>query len=49
MSARKGTLDEFAYNDEVMSRIKMYGALSSDLHTDMHECIGHASDKLIRE
>ena len=46
MSARKGTLDEFAYNDEVKSRIKMYGALSSDLHTDMHECIGHASGQI---
>lgn len=46
MSARKGTLDEFAYSDEVKSRIKMYGALSSDLHTDMHECIGHASGQI---
>jgi dipeptidyl-peptidase-3 len=46
MSARKGTLDEFGLNDEVKNRIKKYGALGSDLHTDMHECIGHASGQI---
>lgn len=45
-SAQKGTLDEFAYNDTVKERIKKYGNLSSDLHTDMHECIGHASGQI---
>lgn len=46
MSARKGTLDEFAANDSIKARIKKYGSLSSDLHTDMHECIGHASGQI---
>ncbi len=46
MTAKKGTLDEFGLNDEVKERIKKYGALSSDLHTDMHECIGHASGQI---
>jgi len=41
-----GILDEFAYGNEVKERIKKYGALSSDLHTDMHECIGHASGQI---
>jgi len=45
-SAKKGTLDEFGWNDEVKNRIKEYGALASDLHTDMHECIGHASGQI---
>ncbi|MBK7762642.1 MAG: dihydrofolate reductase [Bacteroidetes bacterium] len=45
-SAMKGTLDEFGLNNDVKNRIKMYGALSSDLHTDMHECIGHASGQI---
>ncbi len=45
-SAKKGTLDEFGLNAEVIARMKMYGALSSDLHTDMHECIGHASGQI---
>jgi len=46
MSNKKGTLDEFALNDTIKKRIKEYGALGSDLHTDMHECIGHASGQL---
>jgi dipeptidyl-peptidase-3 len=37
---------EFAVNDEVLQRMKKHGSLASDLHTDMHECIGHASGKL---
>ncbi len=45
-SAKKGTLDEFGLNDVVKNRIKQYGALASDLHTDMHECIGHASGQI---
>jgi dipeptidyl-peptidase-3 len=45
-SAKKGTLDEFGWNDEVKNRIKEHGALASDLHTDMHECIGHASGQI---
>ena len=43
----KGSLlDEFALNEEVAARIKKHGALASDLHTDMHEVIGHASGRI---
>jgi dipeptidyl-peptidase III len=45
-SAKKGTLDEFGYNDAVKNRIKEFGSLAGDLHTDMHECIGHASGQI---
>ena len=45
-SSSKGTLDEFGLNAEVINRMKKYGALASDLHTDMHECIGHASGQI---
>lgn len=45
-SAGSGMADEFAVNDEVKARIKKYGNLASDLHTDMHECIGHASGQI---
>ncbi len=45
-SALKGTIDEFGLNDAVKKRIKEYGALAGDLHTDMHECIGHASGQI---
>jgi dipeptidyl-peptidase-3 len=44
--SKGGSLDEFAYGDSVKARIRKYGALSSDLHTDMHECIGHASGQI---
>ncbi len=44
--AKGGVLDEFGLNDPVTNRIKKWGSLSSDLHTDMHECIGHASGQI---
>jgi len=46
VSAKGGMAAEFAVNDTVLQRMKKYGSLASDLHTDMHECIGHASGKL---
>jgi dipeptidyl-peptidase-3 len=45
-SAQKGTTDEFAYDQETILRMKKHGALAADLHTDMHECIGHASGQI---
>jgi dipeptidyl-peptidase-3 len=44
--AKGGTVSEFALNDTVAQRMKKWGALASDLHTDMHECIGHASGQI---
>lgn len=44
--AKSGMLDEFAVNDTVKARARQYGNLASDLHTDMHECIGHASGQI---
>lgn len=45
-SAGSGFLEEFALNKDIVDRLKKYGSLASDLHTDMHECIGHASGQL---
>jgi cbb3-type cytochrome c oxidase subunit III len=39
-------LKEFAYDDAVVERAKNHGALAGNLHTDMHEVIGHASGKI---
>ncbi len=39
-------IDEFGSSKEVIERVRKYGALSSDLHTDMHEVIGHASGQI---
>lgn len=44
--AKSGMLEEFAADEKVIERARKYGALSSDLHTDMHECIGHASGQI---
>jgi dipeptidyl-peptidase-3 len=41
-----GKLEEFAYSQEEIDRGKKHGALADDLHTDMHEVIGHASGVL---
>ncbi|MCC6251714.1 MAG: dihydrofolate reductase [Bacteroidia bacterium] len=46
VSAKSPTLKEFAYDNEVVERAKKYGALAGNLHTDMHEVIGHASGKI---
>ncbi|MGE5348809.1 MAG: dipeptidyl-peptidase 3 family protein, partial [Actinomycetota bacterium] len=41
-----GFLEEFAFDKAEIDRAVKYGSLSDALHTDMHECIGHASGKL---
>jgi dipeptidyl-peptidase-3 len=46
VGAKGGMTAEFAVNDTVRERLKNHAALASDLHTDMHECIGHASGKI---
>ena len=45
-SKTSGVLEEFAYSKEEIERAKKYGALTDDLHTDMHEVIGHASGQM---
>lgn len=44
--ASSGMVDEFAIDDTVKARMKKWGSLASDLLTDMHECIGHASGQI---
>ncbi|MCA9735902.1 dihydrofolate reductase [candidate division KSB1 bacterium] len=45
-SRGSGSLEEFAWSEEDIAIEKKWGALGDDLHTDMHEVIGHASGKL---
>lgn len=45
-SVHSGMIEEFAVNDTVLQRAKKWGNLASNLHTDMHECIGHASGQI---
>lgn len=41
--AKSPMIDEFASGQEVIDRARKEGALADNLHTDMHEVIGHAS------
>jgi len=45
-SQGNGFLEEFADDQAEVARIKKYGTVSDALHTDLHECVGHASGKL---
>ena len=45
----KGMLSEFAFSEQEIEMEKEYGALTGDLHTDLHECLGHGSGKLLPE
>ncbi len=40
------TLEEFAYTEEEILRSRTHSEQAGDLHTDMHEVIGHASGKI---
>lgn len=46
--AGKGTgfLEEFMLREEDRERIVKYGSLADNLHTDLHECLGHGSGQL---
>jgi dipeptidyl-peptidase-3 len=41
-----GFLEEFAADEAEVDRTKKYGSIADALHTDLHECVGHASGKL---
>ena len=34
-------------DDEIRALYEQYGAMCGDLHTDLHECVGHGSGKLM--
>jgi dipeptidyl-peptidase-3 len=40
-------LSEFAWDDAERERIKKYGFITDNLHTDLHECLGHGSGQLL--
>lgn len=42
----EGFLEEFAFSTEELERAKKYGAVSSKMHTALHEVVGHASGQL---
>lgn len=43
----KSTLNEFAYDEQEIALAKQYLTLTGDIHTDLHECLGHGSGQLL--
>lgn len=48
-SRGNGFMQEFAIDDETRALIDRYGDLCDELHTDLHECLGHGSGQLLKE
>ncbi|OJV39590.1 MAG: dihydrofolate reductase [Bacteroidales bacterium 36-12] len=46
-SQGSGFMEEFMWSDNEIAQAKEYGSLTNNLHTDLHECLGHGSGKLL--
>ncbi len=46
-SKDNGFLKEYVIDDDMLEAIEAYGSITDDLHTDLHECVGHGSGKLL--
>lgn len=42
-----GFREEFVYSDVECELLEKYADITDDLHTDLHECLGHGSGKLL--
>lgn len=42
-----GTAEEFFWSREEIDRNTKYNTMTDNLHTDLHECLGHASGQLL--
>lgn len=43
----KNTLNEFAWDEGEISAAKKYLSLTDEIHTDLHECLGHGSGQIL--
>ena len=43
----KNMLDEFAWDEQEKELARKYGSYASEIHTDLHECLGHGSGQLL--
>lgn len=46
-ASSSGVLDEFAATEEEIRLAREYGTLGSSVHTDLHECLGHGSGRML--
>ena len=42
-----GFKEEFVYSQNEIDLIKKYGFITDNIHTDLHECLGHGSGQLL--
>jgi dipeptidyl-peptidase-3 len=42
-----GFMEEFVYGEKELQYIDKYSDITDELHTDLHECLGHGSGKLL--
>ncbi|WP_163714655.1 dipeptidyl-peptidase 3 family protein [Mangrovibacterium lignilyticum] len=45
-SLGNGMLEEFAASEAEIQRAREFGQLAGNLHTDLHECLGHGSGRM---
>ena len=43
----KSVLSEFAWDEAEVARSKQWGTVADEIHTDLHECLGHGSGQLL--
>lgn len=43
----RNVLNEYAYSQKEIDDYKRYGAYDNEVHTDLHECLGHGSGQLL--
>lgn len=43
----KSVLTEFAWDEDEIALDKKYGSYMGEIHTDLHECLGHGSGQLL--
>ena len=43
----KNTLNEFAWDDSEVAMARKYLSLTDEIHTDLHECLGHGSGQIL--
>ncbi len=47
LESPKNIQNEFCWDEEEVALAKKYLTLTGDIHTDLHECLGHASGQLL--
>lgn len=47
LESPSSVLEEFAYGESEKELCKKWGSIADEIHTDLHECLGHGSGQLL--